>query len=55
MPAELSGWLYDRMKAFDFAFPPSVILDEEARYPGIWDELFYHVWQDRLVEKQSGK
>ena len=51
-PAHVVGWLYGIMRAFDFQYPPSVILDEDERYPGIWDELFYYVWQDRLVDQQ---
>jgi hypothetical protein len=40
------------MIAVDWKWTPAQILDSEARYPGMIEEVFLHAWQRALVEQQ---
>lgn len=44
--------MVDVMNAFDWAFPPHVILECEAEYPGLIDDMMIEVWQRELVKGQ---
>lgn len=46
------GWLFDVLNSIEWKVSPLDILETEARYPGLMDDLTIEAWQRKLVRDQ---
>lgn len=51
-PLEHTEWLADLLEALNFKFTPKQILETEAEYPGLWDDVAVILWQRRIIADQ---
>lgn len=49
---EVALWMLSVLEAVDWKWTPAQVLDNEARFPGLLDDVFTARWQYELIRRQ---